>query len=104
MLSLSDVQTHALQAIGLEHLEALNGGYHQCFLAAAVLVSTAAALCALGAVVALAVLPRRRREPRAAGFEALALSFARCPGAPYCGHLARLIAFGRRVRGSPAPP
>jgi hypothetical protein len=30
----------------------------------------------------------------------VALSFAGCPGAPYCGHLARVVAFGRRVRTS----
>ena len=26
------------------------------------------------------------------------MSFARCPGAPYCGHLARVAAWGQRVR------
>jgi hypothetical protein len=36
------------------------------------------------------------------GVETVALSFARCPGAPYCGHLARVVAFGRRLRGLPA--
>jgi hypothetical protein len=64
--------------------------------------TVAAALCAVGAVVALALLPRRRREPGGRHFEAIAMSFARCPGAPYCGHLARLVAFGRRVRGGAA--
>ena len=34
--------------------------------------------------------------------ETIAVSFARCPGAPYCGHLARLVAFGRRIRGRTA--
>jgi EmrB/QacA subfamily drug resistance transporter len=62
----------------------------------------AAALCAVGVVVALALLPRRRREAEDAHVEAIAMSFARCPGAPYCGHLARVVAFGRRMRGAVA--
>jgi EmrB/QacA subfamily drug resistance transporter len=62
----------------------------------------AAGLCALGVVVALALLPRRRREPRDRHVEAVLMSFARCPGAPYCGYLARMVAFGRRMRGAPA--
>jgi hypothetical protein len=64
--------------------------------------TVAAALCAIGVGVALALLPSRRREPRDAGAEAIALSFARCPGAPYCGHLARAVAFGRRMRAAVA--
>jgi EmrB/QacA subfamily drug resistance transporter len=55
-------------------------------------------LCGLGAAVALALLPRRRRAAADAQVEAIALSSARCPGAPNCGHLARLAAFTRRVR------
>jgi hypothetical protein len=61
---------------------------------------TAAALCAFGLVVAIALLPS---APRRFGDEhdaTLALSFARCPGAPNCGYLARLVAAGRRVRGA----
>jgi predicted MFS family arabinose efflux permease len=64
--------------------------------------TVAAILCAGGVAVALVLLPRR---PRAAGdvhAEAIAMSFTRCPGAPYCGHLARVVAFGRRVRGGVA--
>lgn len=57
-----------------------------------------AALCALGVVVAIALLPRRPRAAADQHAEAVALSFARCPGAPYCGHLARVVAVGRRVR------
>ena len=63
-----------------------------------------AALCAAGAVVAITLLPGRPREARDAHIETLALSFARCPGAPYCGHLARVVAFGRRMRGAAARP
>jgi EmrB/QacA subfamily drug resistance transporter len=60
----------------------------------------AAALCALGVAVALALLPRRPRQPGDRRAAALAMSFARCPGAPYCGHLARAVALGRRLRGA----
>ena len=61
----------------------------------------AAIICAVGAALALVLLPGRKREVENEGVEAVALSFARCPGAPYCGYLARLAAFGRRVRGLP---
>jgi EmrB/QacA subfamily drug resistance transporter len=64
----------------------------------------AAGFCALGMVMALVLLPRRRREASGAHVEAVAMSFARCPGAPYCGHLARLSALARRLRGAPAQP
>ena len=30
--------------------------------------------------------------------EKVALSFARCPGAPSCGHLARVVTFARGMR------
>jgi EmrB/QacA subfamily drug resistance transporter len=72
---------------------ALTHGFKGAFIAAGI-------LCALGAVFALALLPGRRREPADEDVKAAALSFARCPGAPYCGHLARVAAFGRRVRSS----
>jgi predicted MFS family arabinose efflux permease len=48
----------------------------------------AAALCAVGGAMALALLPARPRRPEDEQSETLALSFARCPGAPSCGHLA----------------
>jgi MFS family permease len=60
----------------------------------------AAALCAVGVVLALVLFPGRRREPEDEEVEAVAISFIRCPGAPYCGHLARVVAFGRRMRGA----
>lgn len=66
------------------------------------LPTVAAIICAAGAAFAFVWLPRRKRDVENAGVEAVALSFARCPGAPYCGHLARLVAFGRRIRGGPA--
>jgi predicted MFS family arabinose efflux permease len=55
-------------------------------------------LCATGAVFTIVLLPGRRREPAHEDVQTVALSFARCPGAPYCGHLARAVALGRRVR------
>jgi EmrB/QacA subfamily drug resistance transporter len=62
--------------------------------------TVAAVLCAAGAVLAVVLLPRRRREAEDEDVEAISLSFARCPGAPYCGHLARVVTFGRRLRGA----
>jgi hypothetical protein len=57
----------------------------------------AAILCAAAAALALALVPRRKPEPDNEQAEVLHLSFTRCPGAPYCGYLARLVAFGQRV-------
>ena len=57
-----------------------------------------AGLCAMGAVFTIVLLPGRRREPADEDVQTVALSFSRCPGAPYCGHLARVVAFRRRVR------
>jgi EmrB/QacA subfamily drug resistance transporter len=74
---------------------ALTHGFKGAFVVAAV-------LCALGVVVALALLPRRRREAADAHVEVVAVSFSRCPGAPYSGHLARVVALGRRMRSSVA--
>jgi EmrB/QacA subfamily drug resistance transporter len=69
---------------------ALTHGFKGAFIAAA-------GLCAVGLVVAIALLPSPSRR---SANETLALSFARCPGAPYCGHLARLVTAGRRVHGA----
>ena len=76
---------------------ALTHGFKGAFIVAVV-------LCALGVLLALALLPRRRREAADEHVETVALSFARCPGAPYCGHLARVVVFGRRIRGAFARP
>jgi EmrB/QacA subfamily drug resistance transporter len=72
---------------------ALTHGFKGAFLVAAV-------LCAVGVVLAITLLPGRRRERKDEEVEATAISFLRCPGAPYCGHLARVVAFGRRMRGA----
>ena len=57
-------------------------------------------ICAAAAVCALALLPGRKRERDSEEIETITLAFARCPGAPYCGALTRLVAFGRRIRGN----
>ena len=57
-------------------------------------ILVAALLCAIGVVLALALLPGRRRERKDEEIEAITISAIRCPGAPYCGHLARVVAFG----------
>jgi EmrB/QacA subfamily drug resistance transporter len=62
----------------------------------------AAVLCGMAFVVAFVFLPRRRRREEDEQAETVALSSLRCPGAPYCGYLARLVAFGRKVRGAGA--
>ena len=72
---------------------ALTHGFKGAFIVAGV-------LCAIGAVLASVLIPGRRREAADGRVEVMALSFIRCPSAPYCGHLARVAAFGRRVRGA----
>jgi EmrB/QacA subfamily drug resistance transporter len=62
----------------------------------------AAAFCAVGLAVALALLPRRAREAGDRRMADLAMSFARCPGAPCCGHLARAVTRGPRERARAA--
>jgi EmrB/QacA subfamily drug resistance transporter len=74
---------------------ALTHGFKGAFTAGAI-------LCAAAAVFALVLLPRRKRVAENGEVEVVALSFARCPGAPYCGALARIAGWGRRIRGRPA--
>ena len=72
---------------------ALTHGFKGAFIVGAV-------LCALGSWSWRSRCCRAAgASPRRAG-RAIALSFTRCPGAPYCGHLARVVAFGRRMRGA----
>ena len=72
---------------------ALTHGFKGAFMVAAL-------LCAAGLVLAITLLPGRPREAKDEEVEAITISFVRCPGAPYCGHLARVVAFGRRMRGA----
>jgi EmrB/QacA subfamily drug resistance transporter len=65
--------------------------------------TVSAILCAAAAVLALVLLPGRHRELRDVDVATRAMAFARCPGAPYCGHLARVAAWGRRVRVAVLP-
>jgi|tagenome__1003787_1003787.scaffolds.fasta_scaffold20936196_2 EmrB/QacA subfamily drug resistance transporter len=84
--------TNALHA-GSALPAALTHGFKAAFVVAAV-------LCFLGVIVGLVLLPGRPRKRTDEQVEAIALSFARCPGAPYCGHLARVVALGRRMRSA----
>jgi EmrB/QacA subfamily drug resistance transporter len=74
---------------------ALTHGFKGAFVVAAV-------LCSISLVVALVFLPGRRRRAEDEQAETVALSSLRCPSAPYCGYLTRLVAFGRRIRGRAA--
>ncbi|HEX8857327.1 MAG TPA: MFS transporter [Thermoleophilaceae bacterium] len=91
--SVSNSRVASSLAAGSSLPVALTHGFKGAFLAAAI-------LCALGVAVALVLLPGRRRKPEDEAVETVALSFARCPGAPYCGHLARIVALGRRMRSA----
>jgi sugar phosphate permease len=93
--SVANTRSASALASGSSATAALTHGFKGAFVVAAL-------LCAIGVVVALVLLPGRPREPAAAPAEAVAFSFIRCPGAPHCGHLARLAAFGRRMRGAVA--
>jgi predicted MFS family arabinose efflux permease len=53
-------------------------------------------LCAASAVLAVVLLPRRKRAVKNEQVETMAIALARAPGAPNCGHLAGLAALGRR--------
>jgi len=64
--------------------------------------TVAGLLCGAGAVLAFVLLPRHKRAVENEQIETIALSFARCPGAPYCGHLARVVGLARRMRKAAA--
>jgi EmrB/QacA subfamily drug resistance transporter len=91
---LSTVATHrttsALHA-GAALPAALTHGFQGAFVVSGL-------LCAVGLAFVIALMPRRRHERPHEHVEAVALSFARFPGAPHWGHHARVVAFGRRVR------
>jgi EmrB/QacA subfamily drug resistance transporter len=71
--------------------EALTHGFKGAFV-------VAAGLCLVALLLAVSLLPGRPRAQEDTEAENAALSFARCPGAPYCGALTNVVAFGRRVR------
>ncbi|MGH2938722.1 MAG: MFS transporter [Solirubrobacterales bacterium] len=71
--------------------EALTHGFKGAFV-------VAAGLCLVALLLAVSLLPGRPRAQEDLEAENAALSFARCPGAPYCGALTRVVTFGRRVR------
>jgi len=82
--------THALHGGAPLHA-ALTHGFKGGFIVAAI-------ICAAAAGLALALLPGRERDVENEQVEAVALSWESCPGGPGCGHLARLVAVGRRLR------
>jgi EmrB/QacA subfamily drug resistance transporter len=81
---------HALAA-GSALPEALTHGFKGAFV-------VAAGLCLVALLLAVSLLPGRPRAQEDVEAENAALSFARCPGAPYCGALTRVVTFGRRLR------
>jgi EmrB/QacA subfamily drug resistance transporter len=76
---------------GSTQAAALTHGFTEAFTLSAI-------LCGVAAVMALVVLPGRRRELEDVDAETVAMSSARCPGAPHAGHLARVAAWGQRAR------
>ena len=95
--TVADHRTTSALHSGLALPAALTQGFKGVFFVAALLV-------AVGAVLAVALLPGRRHQRPHEHVEAVALSFARFPGAPLWGHHARVVAFGRRRRdGFPRP-
>jgi sugar phosphate permease len=60
--------------------------------------TVSAIVCAFAAVVAIVLLPGRRRDVEDVHVETLAMASSRCPGAPYAGHLAGVAAWGHRMR------
>src|SRR6266550_97648 len=66
--------------------------------------TVSAIVCAVAAVLAIVLLPGRPREVENVHAGTLAMAFARCPGAPYCGYLARVAAWGHRMRVAVARP
>jgi EmrB/QacA subfamily drug resistance transporter len=89
--SVATSRTTSALHTGLVLPAALTHGFKGAFIVGAV-------LCAMGAVFTIVLLPGRQREPADEHVQTVALSFTRCPGAPYCGYLARAVVFGRRVR------
>jgi MFS family permease len=91
--SVATSRTTSALHTGLALPAALTHGFTGAFIVGAV-------LCAMGTVFTIVLLPGRRRETADEDVETVGLSFARCPDAPSCGHLARAVALGRRVRSS----
>ena len=77
---------------------ALTHGFTGAFTVSAILCAVAAVLAIVAASRA-AVASRRTSTSRPSRCR-----FARCPGAPYCGHLARVAAWGHRARLAVAHP
>jgi EmrB/QacA subfamily drug resistance transporter len=91
LTSVATSRTTSALHTGLALPAALTHGFTGAFIVGAV-------LCAMGAVFTMVLLPGRKRELADEDVQTVALSFTRCPGAPYCGYLARAVGFGRRWR------
>jgi predicted MFS family arabinose efflux permease len=91
LTSIATSRTSSALQTGLALPAALTHGFTGAFVVGAI-------LCAMGAAFTLVLLPGRQHQPADEDVQTVALSFTRCPGAPYCGHLARAVGFGRRVR------
>jgi EmrB/QacA subfamily drug resistance transporter len=76
---------------GLTQSAALTYGFSGAYI-------VSAALCAVGAVIVIALLPRRKLEHPHEHVKAVTLSFARFPSAPQWGYHARVVGLGRRLR------
>ena len=97
LASVATPRTDDALAAGSSLEAALTHGFKGGFVAAA-------CLCALALVVSLVALPGRARKTEDRESELTALSFARSPCAPQGGYLARLAAFGRRLRSLGSRP
>ncbi len=76
---------------GLAHPAALTFGFRGAFI-------VSAALCAVSAVIVIALLPRRKLEHPHKHVQAVTLSSSHFPNAPLWGHHAGLVGLGRRLR------
>jgi predicted MFS family arabinose efflux permease len=76
---------------GLSQPAALTFGFRGAFIVSAV-------LCGVGAVLVIALLPRRKLERPHEHVKAVTLSSSRFPSAPLWGHHAGVIGLGRRLR------
>jgi sugar phosphate permease len=88
--------TSALEG-GSTQAAALTHGFTGAFTVSAI-------VCGAAAILALVVLPGRPRELEDLDAETVAMSSARCPGAPHAGHLARVAGWGHRARLAVAGP
>lgn len=93
MSTVSSVRSADALRHGASVSAALTHGFQGAF-------AISAALCAIGLLAAVALLPRRARAAGGGRLALVAMSIARCPGAPFTGHLVRALAVSRRLHGA----